>query len=131
MNLLNQLWDDTVAGPTPDNGLGRLRKFRTFSPGSNSGKEPDSGSLKSFAGDSPAEDAVKVTRSIMIVKPPGYQYQSGSPPVSPAGSTPPASPFSGSNRGSFRFRRRSMSDAYERPNDARRAASPPPRPYDV
>lgn len=37
-------------------------------------------------------DAMKVTRSIMIVKPPGYQ--SGSPPVSPAGSTPPVSPFS-------------------------------------
>lgn len=41
----------------------------------------------------PSEEAIRVTRSITIVKPPGYQ--SGSPPVSPAGSTPPASPFSG------------------------------------
>lgn len=36
---------------------------------------------------------MRVTRSIMIVKPPGYQ--NGSPPISPAGSTPPVSPFSG------------------------------------
>lgn len=44
-------------------------------------------------GDESSEEATRVTRSIMIVKPPGYQ--SGSPPVSPAGSTPPISPFSG------------------------------------
>ena len=48
--------------------------------------------MRSFGEESP-EEAVKVTRSIMIVKPPGYQ--SGSPPVSPAGSTTPVSPFSG------------------------------------
>lgn len=36
---------------------------------------------------------MRVTRSIMIIKPPGYQ--NGSPPVSPAGSTPPVSPLSG------------------------------------
>lgn len=58
------------------------------------GSESDSGSVKSYGEDSP-EDAMRVTRSIMIVKPPGYQSQSGSAPVSPAGSTPPLSPFSG------------------------------------
>jgi hypothetical protein len=26
MGLLDKLWDDTVAGPRPDTGLGRLRK---------------------------------------------------------------------------------------------------------
>lgn len=44
-------------------------------------------------GDQPANEPVKVTRSITIVKPPGYQPSS--PPASPAGSTPPVSPFSG------------------------------------
>ncbi|KAI4295187.1 hypothetical protein MLD38_040566 [Melastoma candidum] len=122
MSLLDQLWDDTVAGPRPDNGLGRLRKFRTFDR-SGSGKEPYGGNLTS-------EDAVRVTRSIIIVKPPGFYNQSSSSPVSPAGSTPPASPFSGSKKGSFRFRRRSTSDAHERSNEARQT-SPPPPPHDV
>ncbi|XP_017412676.1 dormancy-associated protein homolog 3 isoform X1 [Vigna angularis] len=94
MGLLDHLWDDTVAGPPPENGLGKLRKHNTFAFRSNSGKESDSGSVKSYGEDSP-EDAMRVTRSIMIVKPPGYQSQSGSAPVSPAGSTPPLSPFSG------------------------------------
>ncbi|GKB46860.1 dormancy-associated protein homolog 3-like protein isoform X1 [Tanacetum coccineum] len=30
MSLLDQLWDDTVAGPPPDKGLGKLRKQSTF-----------------------------------------------------------------------------------------------------
>ncbi|XP_068493235.1 dormancy-associated protein homolog 3 isoform X1 [Phaseolus vulgaris] len=94
MGLLDHLWDDTVAGPPPENGLGKLRKHHTFAFRPNSGKESDGGSLKSYGEDS-AEDAMRVTRSIMIVKPPGYQSQSGSAPASPAGSTPPVSPFSG------------------------------------
>ncbi|KAI3440463.1 Lipase_GDSL domain-containing protein [Psidium guajava] len=75
----------------------------------------------------PSEEAIRVTRSITIVKPRGYQ--SGSPPVSPAGSTPPVSPFSGGGRGQFLFRRRSMSDAYEKPSEVRPGS--PPSPYDV
>lgn len=54
--------------------------------------QSDGGSVRSYGEVSP-EEAVKVTRSIMIIKPPGYQ--GGSAPVSPAGSTPPVSPFSG------------------------------------
>ena len=41
------------------------------------------------------QEEVKVTRKIMIVKPPGYNQGAGSAPASPAGSTPPQSPFSG------------------------------------
>ncbi|XP_030477170.1 dormancy-associated protein homolog 3-like isoform X1 [Syzygium oleosum] len=134
MGLLDQLWDDTVAGPRPESGLGRLRKFSTFSSRSSSGKESEGGGSVKTYGDqeaAPSEEAIKVTRSITIVKPPGYQ--SGSPPVSPAGSTPPVSPFSGKNdgggRGQFLFRRRSMSDAYEKPSEARPRSTPDP--YDV
>ncbi|CAJ2631680.1 dormancy/auxin associated protein [Trifolium pratense] len=110
MGLLDQLWDDTVAGPRPENGLGKLRKQNTFAARSASGKEMESGSVRSY-GEESSEQVTRVTRSIMIVKPPGFQ--SGSPPASPAGSTTPVSPFSGT-RESFRFRRRSTSDAYEK-----------------
>lgn len=179
MGLLDHLWDDTVAGPRPENGLGKLRKHHTFTfrPSSGNGTpcfaissrwlvfknnitksikvnfqlmhwsiqsirflkwiklkkkknsiiddflglifdlmlflftlllnwflylliwvkwvcvdQSDGGNVRSYGEDSP-DEAVKVTRSIMIVKPPGYQ--GGSAPVSPAGSTPPVSPFSG------------------------------------
>ncbi|XP_044466885.1 dormancy-associated protein homolog 3 [Mangifera indica] len=110
MGLLDQLWDDTLAGPRPESGLGMLRKNSAFSFQTKSGKESNVGNVRSNV-DEPPLEATKVTRSIMIVKPPGYQ--NGSPPVSPAGSTPPVSPFSG-NRESFRFRRRSTSDAFEK-----------------
>ncbi|KAL5060957.1 hypothetical protein RYX36_032561 [Vicia faba] len=121
MGLLDQLWDDTVAGPRPENGLGKLRKHNTFAARSSSGKELEAGSVRSF-GEEPSEPATRVTRSIMIVKPPGYQ--SGSPPASPAGSTTPVSPFSGT-RESFRFRRRSASDAFEKKNQDRSSSSSP------
>ncbi|KAH7846077.1 hypothetical protein Vadar_009504 [Vaccinium darrowii] len=119
MSLLDQLWDDTVAGPRPEKGLGKLRKQHTFTlwP-SSSGKESDGGS---------AEDGVRVTRSIMITKPPVITNQSDSPPVSPAGSTPPVSPFSG-GREAYRFRRRSLLDVYEKANGTG-PRSPPPPPY--
>ncbi|KAH1037684.1 hypothetical protein AAZX31_20G223000 [Glycine max] len=94
MGLLDHLWDDTLAGPRPENGLGKLRKHHSFAFRSASAKESDSGSVKSYGEDSP-KNAVRVTRSIMIVKPPGNQSPSGSAPASPAGSTPPVSPFSG------------------------------------
>ncbi|XP_021912144.1 dormancy-associated protein homolog 3 isoform X2 [Carica papaya] len=130
MGLLDQLWDDTVAGPRPETGLGKLRKHSSFSFRSTSGKE--SGNVRSFGDDSP-EEAARVTRSIRIVKPPGYQngsppgYQNGSPPVSPAGSTPPLSPFSGGGREtSYRFRRRSTSDAYEKGSEDVGARIVPP-----
>nr|VDC89764.1 unnamed protein product [Brassica rapa] len=126
MGLLDHLWDDTVAGPLPENGLGKLRKHHTFSFRPSSAN--DQSEVRSYGGDSP-EEAVKVTRSIMIIKPPGYQ--SGSAPVSPASSTTPVSPspFSGefltftplcfhfANTGGkkpFRFRRRSASDVFDK-----------------
>ncbi|KAL2468615.1 Dormancy/auxin associated family protein [Forsythia ovata] len=127
MGLLDQLWDDTVAGPRPDSGLGKLRKNATFSFRSNSGKDPEAANPRSF-GDEAGEDAVRVTRSIMIVKPQGAHKDS--PPVSPAGSTPPVSPFAGAGgREAFRFRRRSASFAYEKASGVGPRSPPPP--YDL
>uniref|UniRef100_A0A7C9CQW2 Uncharacterized protein n=1 Tax=Opuntia streptacantha TaxID=393608 RepID=A0A7C9CQW2_OPUST len=97
MGLLEKLWDDTVAGPRPDSGLGRLRKYNTFSFRSNSGGRESNGNEKSYGEEATAtaptvDIPVRVSRSITIVKPPGY---TGSAPASPAGGTPPPSPFSG------------------------------------
>ncbi|OVA02631.1 Dormancyauxin associated [Macleaya cordata] len=92
MGLLDQLWDDTVAGPRPESGLGKLRKHSTFAFRSNSGKEveSDGGNVRSYGGDL-TEEAKSVTRSIMIIKPRGNQtVGNGSAPASPAGSTPPS-----------------------------------------
>ncbi|CAN4111063.1 unnamed protein product [Withania somnifera] len=124
MSLLDKLWDDTVAGPRPDSGLGKLRKYSTFSPRSKS----EISTPRSFTEEA-SEDTVKVTRSIMIVKPSGSQNRD-SPPVSPAGTTPPVSPFAGSaGREAFRFRRRSASFAYE--NASGVGPRSPPPPYDL
>ncbi|XP_051145593.1 dormancy-associated protein homolog 3-like [Andrographis paniculata] len=130
MGLLDHLWDDTVAGPPPDSGLGKLRKNATFTFRTSSGKESSDvlSNRKSFGEEAAAaEDAVKVTRSIMIVKP----NQKDSPPVSPAGSTPPVSPFAGGGGRdqAYRFRRRSASFAYEKANGVGPRSPTPP--YDM
>ncbi|XP_022145893.1 dormancy-associated protein homolog 3-like isoform X1 [Momordica charantia] len=107
MGLLDQLWDDTLAGPRPDSGLGKLRKQPTFSSRSTSGKESNAESAKSYEEGASSEETIRVSRRIMIVKPPGYQY--GSPPVSAAGSaTPPQSPFSENHFGSEEDRHRML-----------------------
>ncbi|KAJ6414036.1 hypothetical protein OIU84_006784 [Salix udensis] len=95
MSLLDQLWDDTVAGPLPESGLGKLRKMPSLGPRPNSGKESSGGVMRSYGEEATTADEKRVTRSIMIVRPPGYSNGSSTtPPASPAGSTPPVSPFS-------------------------------------
>ncbi|NP_001306024.1 Dormancy-associated 3 [Zea mays] len=89
MGLLDQLWDDTVAGPRPDSGLGKLRKHASFSPSS--------------AAPSPtAEGAAPpaVTRSITMLRPAALSVatsprsESSSAPSSPSpASGAPDSPF--------------------------------------
>ncbi|KAG8063420.1 hypothetical protein GUJ93_ZPchr0003g16566 [Zizania palustris] len=133
MGLLDKLWDDTVAGPRPDTGLGRLRKYTG---------RPAAVKINDAAGDAsmvvpptpPAgadEAPMKVTRSIMIKRPAGYpaspRSSASTPPASPAGSTPPISPFAGAGG---RFRRKSSSDAYERATTPGPASQPPP-PFEV
>ncbi|XP_024960278.1 dormancy-associated protein homolog 3-like isoform X2 [Cynara cardunculus var. scolymus] len=107
MSLLAKLWDDTVAGPPPEKGLGKLRKQSNLSFRSlNSDKESET------VGNTAVEyPSMKVTRSIMIVKP--ERSLGETPPASPAASTPPVSPFAGGSD-SFRFRRKSASDNFEK-----------------
>ncbi|KAK1279677.1 hypothetical protein QJS04_geneDACA019748 [Acorus gramineus] len=134
----------------PETGLKKLRNF-TFRPGpSSSGKGappspsvtrsggprlsidvPDGGIGRSNGEDlmTPTTPATPtpttnpaVTRSIMIIRPPS---PAGTPPASPAGSTPPLSPFFGGRDGN-RFRRKSSS-VYERGTTvtANRSSGPP------
>ncbi|CAL9207546.1 unnamed protein product [Musa hybrid cultivar] len=127
MGLLDKLWDDTLAGPRPESGLGRLRKYSSFAfrPSSSSPltaadkDEAATGGLgRPYGNEGSAEAAAapRVTRSIMIKRPAGWASPGGgTPPSSPAGSTPPVSPFSA---GANRFRRKSMSDAQATKADA-------------
>ncbi|URD84681.1 auxin-repressed protein [Musa troglodytarum] len=87
MGLLDQLWDDTVAGPRSGS-----------SPPLASAPVPAKGAAKdAYTGRSEGageEVAVRATRSIMINRPAGCSSPANAkPPVSPAGSTPPTRPF--------------------------------------
>ncbi|CAH9073839.1 unnamed protein product [Cuscuta epithymum] len=136
MNLLSHLWDDTVAGPPPDDGLGKLRKFSTFNSRSDSGKAAESEAQipnqRSLTVDT-SDDGMRVTKSIMILKSPRNQSKDSppqSPSPSPAGSTPPVSPFFGAGgREAYRFKKRSASFAYE--NARGIGPRSPPPPYDL
>ncbi|RZS02378.1 hypothetical protein BHM03_00032454 [Ensete ventricosum] len=70
MGLLDQLWDDTVAGPPP---VGKLRKYNSFSPSSS-------------AAASAAGGVLQVTRSITILR-----TASSSAATSPRSPSSPAS----------------------------------------
>ncbi|KAM3313361.1 hypothetical protein ACQJBY_032766 [Aegilops geniculata] len=101
MGLLDKLWDDTVAGPQPDTGLGRLRKLAAR-PAAVKINDVAPGAATVIPPTTPAggEDApMKVTRSIMIKRPAGYpsspRSAASTPPASPLGTTPPISPFAG------------------------------------
>ncbi|KAJ8511077.1 hypothetical protein OPV22_001511 [Ensete ventricosum] len=116
MGLLDQLWDDTIAGPRPETGLGRLRKQSSSGLCSNSSKEGAAKDAATGRSEGTGEEvAVTVTRSIMIKRPAGYSSPANAtPPASPAGSTPPISPFSGGEWSRFRRKLKSSSDAYGR-----------------
>ncbi|XP_057504440.1 dormancy-associated protein homolog 4-like isoform X1 [Actinidia eriantha] len=92
MGFLHKLWDETLAGPTPDFGLGKLRKYDSFS----AVRSPPPPVII------PSDDPIPVSRSITILRANSFnlaafrnhQADSGSLPASPAGSSTPTSPFS-------------------------------------
>ncbi|PPS03357.1 hypothetical protein GOBAR_AA17299 [Gossypium barbadense] len=108
MGLLDQLWDDTVAGPRPDNGLGKLRKHSTFTFRSNSSKD---------AGGNNESDTYDYDRKIAAL------------PERIASGFAGRIDSSGGSRESYRFRRRSTSDAYEKGKEGGGRSLAPP--YDV
>ncbi|GLU14196.1 hypothetical protein SLE2022_307800 [Rubroshorea leprosula] len=89
MGFLDKLWDETLAGPMPDTGLGKLRK--------------------NSAARSPPAAEIMITRSITILKSANSSYP-GSAPVTPSGSSTPKTPLTpGTPSGDFRrFSRRKL-----------------------
>ncbi|KAK1279325.1 hypothetical protein QJS04_geneDACA004855 [Acorus gramineus] len=84
MGLLEKLWDETVAGPIPDAGLGRLRRTTTTTVRSPS--EP------------PKPIGIPITRSITIIRRGGCascisgEIGSGPTPASPVAPESPLTP---------------------------------------
>ncbi|CAJ2663322.1 dormancy-associated protein homolog 4-like isoform X1 [Trifolium pratense] len=79
MGFLDKLWDETLAGPTPETGLGKLRKYNSFSASSSGPRSP------------PVKDDVPISRSIMIIRTNNANYGGRgtvSEPVSPCSSAP-------------------------------------------
>ncbi|CAK8560494.1 unnamed protein product [Lathyrus sativus] len=85
MGFLDKLWDETLAGPLPESGLGKLRKYNSFSASSG------------FQSPLPVKEDVPITRSIMIIRSnSNFGRGTVSEPVSPCSSTPisPRTPLS-------------------------------------
>ncbi|KAI3414552.1 uncharacterized protein J3R85_016190 [Psidium guajava] len=60
MGFLHKLWDETLAGPAPDSGLGELRRHGSFSAARSSAAH--------HPAPPPIPDSLAVTRSITIVR---------------------------------------------------------------
>ncbi|CAL5195799.1 unnamed protein product [Lathyrus oleraceus] len=85
MGFLDKLWDETLAGPLPESGLGKLRKYNSFSASSG------------FRSPPPMKEDVPISRSIMIIRThSNFGRGTVSEPVSPCSSTPisPRTPLS-------------------------------------
>ncbi|EXB86429.1 hypothetical protein L484_004927 [Morus notabilis] len=119
MGLLDQLWDDTVAGPRPENERGKLRKYSSFSFRPNSGKGSDGG-LRSHQRGQLLQCLRFLVSSRNVGNAPDFFF-----PLLDGDRS-----LSGRGRESFRFRRRSTSDAYEKATETGPRSSPP-SPYDV
>ncbi|TYH70943.1 hypothetical protein ES332_D05G151800v1 [Gossypium tomentosum] len=107
MGFLDKLWDETLAGPMPETGLGKLRKYGSFSAASSSPATADT-------------SQVMITRSITILKSnsglKNLSMDPGSAPGSPSGSSNPGTPLSpGTPNGDFRrfTRRKSPAEALQ------------------
>ncbi|KAF9689823.1 hypothetical protein SADUNF_Sadunf01G0132600 [Salix dunnii] len=109
MGFLHKLWDETLAGPMPDTGLGKLRKYDSFSVRSSS---PVNASSANRNGE------LNVTRSITIIRTSSSNLRNlsvdpGSAPESPAPPSTPGTPLTPRTpRGGFR-RRKSPVEASE------------------
>ncbi|CAN4098558.1 unnamed protein product [Withania somnifera] len=101
MGFLQKLWDETLAGPAPESGLEKLRKYNSFAGWSSSSAPP---SPTKFGyhnhGGRATDDLIPVSRSITILRSNSITGRCGnttpdsvSAPSSPAFSSPSNSPF--------------------------------------
>ncbi|CAI9757731.1 unnamed protein product [Fraxinus pennsylvanica] len=104
MGFLHKLWDETLAGPTPDSGLGKLRKYNSLPAAAAAARS--TAAPPSVVIPPALDDQIPISRSITILRAnPGSPHNlntsldSRSAPNSPAGSSTPISPFSPSTPG--------------------------------
>ncbi|XP_011072660.1 dormancy-associated protein homolog 4 isoform X1 [Sesamum indicum] len=100
MGFLHKLWDETLAGPTPETGLGKLRKHNSFS----SARSSTAASPLAVVVPPHDDNLIPISRSITVIQSDAHRnlsvsVDSPSLPSSPAGSTTPNSPFSPSSPG--------------------------------
>ncbi|KAJ6706209.1 DORMANCY-ASSOCIATED PROTEIN 1 [Salix purpurea] len=113
MGFLHKLWNETLAGPMPDSGLGELRKYDSFSARSS----PPADAAAAII----AAKEMNITRSITIVRTNCSKYLRSisvdpcSAPESPSTPSTPTTPLTagtGTPRGDF-SRRKSSAEALE------------------
>ena len=93
MGFLHKLWDETLAGPMPDSGLGELRKYDSFS--ARSSPPADAAAANS------SNEEMNLARSITIVRTNCSKYLRSisvdpcSAPESPSTPSTPTTPLTG------------------------------------
>ncbi|KVH97903.1 Dormancyauxin associated [Cynara cardunculus var. scolymus] len=106
MGFFRNLWDEALAGPTPDSGIHKLRRYNSLLSPSNN---PPTGIP-------PPDHNTPISRTITILRTNSLS-SSASTPSSPAGSSAAGSPFSATSPGvDFKklTRRKSTADAVNR-----------------
>ncbi|GAV61406.1 Auxin_repressed domain-containing protein [Cephalotus follicularis] len=92
MGFLHKLWDETLAGPAPETGLGKLRKYDSFS----ATRSPPM--VVAAADDDADHNHLMITRSITILRSNSSNFRNfsgDSVPASPASTTTtPRTPLS-------------------------------------
>ncbi|XP_021720414.1 dormancy-associated protein homolog 4-like isoform X1 [Chenopodium quinoa] len=97
MGFLDRLWDETLAGPAPDKGLGKLRKYKSLS-AARSPDHPIVTNTTRYQDHDRRDDhdqTVPVSRSITILRTKSLTVEPGFAASSPSStSSGPSSPFS-------------------------------------
>ncbi|KAL3825075.1 hypothetical protein ACJIZ3_021104 [Penstemon smallii] len=121
MGFLHKLWDETLAGPAPDAGLGKLRKYNSFSARSTAAPTNDV-----VAPPNDDNHPIQVSRSITVLRSNAHRnltvsIDSPSAPSSPCGSSAPSSPFSPNTpSGNFKkLTRRQLASASQKSSNAK------------
>lgn len=89
MGFLENLWDETLAGPPPKKGLASLRKYNSLS----AARSPNHPIVTNRYHGHHDDQTVPVTRSITIIRTKSLAVDSESPTSSPSTSSGPSSPF--------------------------------------
>lgn len=107
MGFLHKLWDETLAGPAPDSGLGKLRKYDSFGASPTSISSSSSSSLLSNV--VVPHEEMAISRSITIIRTKNLSVDPASPSSASPSTPTPLSPVT--PRGEFKRLARRKSTA--------------------